>query len=65
MKINKLCFNFNSSHGHVLWHKMGVSRGARMGLGKEKNRVNFDMIRAVLSTTLGVEKVRPEKIMPE
>ena len=44
---------------------MGVSRGARMGLGKEKNRVNFDMIRAVLSTALGVEKVRPEKIMPE
>ena len=28
-----------------------------MGLGKEKNRVNFDMIRAVLSTTLGVKKL--------
>ena len=36
-----------------------------MGLGKEKNRVNIDMIRVVLSTALGVEKVRPKKIMPE
>lgn len=25
-----------------------------MDLGKQKNRVNFDMVRAVLSTTFGV-----------